>query len=155
MMASGENGRHAAHDGIRSTPRPHLKANSTRPALLFTNNGNVKLTARPAIDTSASRDSLFFFLTVENFPQRLFFSPVHPLRPFRRLALSAIAIVSYPVLSLLAFLSPHPSLSFSSFHAVHQNAAWSSMHRRRVIVAGASIIFQIKEADQVRQASAR
>lgn len=30
---------------IRSAPRPHLKANSTRATLLFRNNGNVKLTA--------------------------------------------------------------------------------------------------------------
>lgn len=49
-----------------------MKANSTRPALLFTNNGNVKLTAHPAIDTSAGRDSLF--LRVENFPESACFS---------------------------------------------------------------------------------
>lgn len=107
--------------------RRHLKANSTRPALLFTNNGNVKLTARPAIDTSAGRDSLF--LLVENFPRRLFFPPLFVPPP-------PLAVAPYPVppalcSSLLAVSRTfHDSFCFlvscshspTFFHAVHRNA---------------------------------
>lgn len=111
---------------IRSAHRPHLKANSTRPAFLFTNNENVKLTARPAIDTSASRDSLSF-QSWKTFPSACF-SPIYPLPSF---AVSfcpcpLVFAVSHSPRQLYCFLSCSFfvgfSLSFPSFHTVHRNA---------------------------------
>lgn len=96
-----------------------MKANSTRPALLFTNNGNVKLTAHPAIDTSAGRDSLF--LRVENFSRAPVFPPFRPPRCCTVLVCrhspSRILPDSFCFSSVLSF-----PLAFPSFHAVHRNA---------------------------------
>lgn len=118
--------------------------------LLFTNNGNVKLTARPAIDTSAGRDSLF--LLVENFPRRLFFPPLFapalprhasiPLRAglvrrcSRCLALSAIAFVSYS-----CPLSPTPRLLFML--CIEMHLEFDALSSRRY--CHRCIIFRWKE----------
>lgn len=75
---------------IRSAPRPHLKANSTRATLLFRNNGNVKLTATGNWHKCRPRLALFihgktfssacvFSSLPLPFSLFLFFCPYHPL----------------------------------------------------------------------------
>lgn len=75
---------------IRSAPRPHLKANSTRATLLFRNNGNVKLTATGNWHKCGPRLALFihgktfssacvFSSLPLPFSLFLFFCPYHPL----------------------------------------------------------------------------
>lgn len=129
--------------------RLHLKANSTRPALLFTNNGNVKLTAHPAIDTSAGRNSLF--LRVENFPERLFFLVSHPLYAIQPHPVLVVTGHLSRTLTDTAFVSRLLSLSLFLYYA--SKCTWSSMHlHHRFIVAGVHIIFkQEKQAKRGRR----
>lgn len=113
------------------------------PRSFFTNNGNVKLTARPAIDTSAGRGLVLF--TRGKLPRRLFFRHVVP-----RLILVVLLLIT---LFLICFLSFYISLSSFFLHSILR-CAWSSMHlHHRFIVADVRIIFRQEiQAKQRRQA---
>lgn len=91
---------------IRSAPRPHLKANSTRATLLFRNNGNVKLTATG--NWHKCRPRLALFIHGKTFSSACVFSslplPFLSSSSFVRTTHSSFSYCS----SLPSFLPPLP-----------------------------------------------
>lgn len=100
-------------DRIRSArPCVPIRANSTRPAFLFTNNGNVKLTARPAIDTSAGRGLVLF--TRGKLPPAPVFPPRRP-SSHPRLPYLALFLITLFLIRFLSFYLSLSLISLSSF----------------------------------------